>query len=163
MAKWRNRRLFQVASAMMLLVLYISTMLAGDVVALTCGCRHHEADVHTSFRHVHKCSSGCCHHHDVVVEHECSESTLPGEAGVVLTERNCCNHDHSTEVKLYVQPRTDDGQVRQTILLAVLMDNSVTISPVENLLSSEYQEFRLPALSLGYGGGLSLRAPPVIA
>lgn len=154
MIKWRYRKLFRVSSAMILLMLYISTMLASDVMALTCGCCDHEADVHTAFRHVHKCTSSHCAEHDHSHFHECSAP--------VIKEHHSCNHDHSTEVKLYTQPRVEDGTLRETILLAAMMDTSVEIVAPTNTSSFVYQEFSLPALSAGYGGGESLRAPPAM-
>ena len=149
-----DRKIFKFASALMLLVLYISTVLAGDVMSLTCGCRHHDADVHTAFRHVHKCTSSCCKQSVVAHSHECDAPKVK--------ESGCCNHNHSTDIKLYVQPRVDDGQLRQTILLAVLMDTAVTLDAPDNVLSFVYQEHRQPVLAAGYGGGQSLRAPPAI-
>lgn len=154
MVQWKYRKLFKMASALMLLVLYISTMLASDVVALTCGCCHHEADVHTAFPHVHKCSSVECECHNHSHSHECEAP--------VLKEHHSCNHDHSTEVELYTQPRVDDNSLRQIILLAAMTDTSVEIVAAENSVSFLYREFYLPALSAGYGGGQSLRAPPAI-
>lgn len=154
MIKWKYRKLFKVASALMLLVLYISTMLASDVVALTCGCCHHEADVHTAFPHVHKCSSATCSHHDHSHSHEC---TAPA-----LKEHHACNHDHSTEVELYTQPRVDDNSLRETILLAAMMDAAIEIVAPDDVENFLYREFSLPALSAGYGGGQSLRAPPAM-
>ena len=48
------------------------------------------------------------------------------------------------------------------ILLDIFMDNLVEIASPENYLSFEYQECSLPALSAGYRGALSLRAPPAV-
>ena len=153
MMKWRNRGGVKIASAIALLVLYISTMVAGDVMSLMCGCCHHDhaADVHTAFRHIHHCSSEECLH-DHSQEYQAPQM-----------ERRCgCNHDHSTRIKLYTPPQTSDHSLRQTILLAVLMDNAVTIESPEGALSFVYQEHILPSLASGYGGGQSLRAPPAI-
>lgn len=153
MMKWRNIGGVKIASAIALLVLYISTMVAGDVMSLMCGCCHHDhsADVHTAFRHIHKCDAEECHHDHAL------EYAVPEMKG-----RCSCNHDHSTEIKLYTPPQTLENSLRQTILLAVLMDNSVTIESPEGALSFVYQEHILPSLTAGYGGGQSLRAPPAI-
>lgn len=147
-----GKGIFRAALAFVLLVLYISTMVAGDVMALTCGCCHDEADVHTAFRHVHRCvESGCgCDNHTA----QC--------ASPILKAHHECHHNHSTEVELYTHPRIDDSLLRQTILLAVLMDTSVEIESSENSLSFEYQEYSLPALSAGHIGALSQRAPPAV-
>lgn len=150
----KGRGVLKIASAFVLFVLYTTMELAGDIMALTCGCCHDEADVHTAFRHIHKCCSADCEDHS----HRCANEFN----AFLLKEHHNCHHNHSTEVKLYLQPRIDDNSLRQTILLAVLMDNLVEISTPEDSLSFEYQECSLPALSAGYRGGSSLRAPPVM-
>lgn len=154
MTRRGGKGIFRAALAFLLLVLYISTMVASDVVALTCGCCHDEADVHTAFRHIHKCCSGDCENHSHNCANDCNT--------FVLKEHHNCHHNHSTEVKLYTHPRIDDTLLRQTILLAVLMDTAVDIEPSDNSLSFEYQEYSLPSLSAGYRGVSSLRAPPAV-
>ena len=149
--KWSYNSSFKIASAVVLLALYISMVFVSDVTTLMCNCchHHHDADVHTSFRHIHHCEESGCHQQNIC---ECDAP--------ILKRAHCCNHDHSTEVKLYIQPRTDDGQLREALLLAILMDNSVEIPSPEHILSFAYQEHILPAIAAGYGGGCSLRAPP---
>jgi hypothetical protein len=150
----KGRGILKMASAFVLFVLYTTMVFAGDIMALNCGCCHDEADVHTAFRHIHKCCSEDCDNHSHNCSGDCDTS--------LLKERHDCHHNHSTEVKLYLQPRIDESSLRQTILLAILMDNLVEIASPENSLSFEYQECSLPALSAGYRGALSLRAPPAI-
>ena len=105
-------KVFRMFAAMTMLLLYVSVLAAGDVVALTCECRHHKADVHTDFAHVHACDDDC--HHGEGESHD----------AVQLTDHRCCNHNHSNSIALYTQPRSadDDQQERQSVLMAVVTD-----------------------------------------
>ena len=150
-----TRKVFRTVSAFMMLLLYVSVLAASDVVALTCECRHHKADVHTAFAHIHVCE----HHHHSCSAHDCDESQ-----GVMLADKTCCNHNHSNSIVLYTQPRTadDDHMERQMVLMAVITDvlNFVEAQQMD-VISSEYDQYILPLLSAGHSAGLSLRAPPV--
>lgn len=136
---------------MTMLLLYVSVLAAGDVVALTCECRHHKADVHTDFAHVHICD-GDCHHgkgesHDVVQ----------------LTDHSCCNHNHSNSIALYTQPRSadDDQQERQSVLMAVVTDVlDFTQAEIAPAITTQYEPLLLPPLASGYARAGALRAPP---
>lgn len=146
-------RAFRYFSAFVMLMLYVAVFVASDVVAFTCECKYHKADEHTAFRHVHHCESGCCAHSSKVCHDVYSET---------LAESCSCNHSHSTEVNLYTQPRLDDGLVRQNILLAILTDAVATLEVPSAITSSNYSEYRLPALTSDYVGNCALRAPPVL-
>ncbi|MBR5139025.1 MAG: hypothetical protein IKV12_05695 [Alistipes sp.] len=156
------RRVFRVVVAFVMLVLYTSVMAASDVVALTCHCNSHRGDVHTAFSHVHQCEMEHCHHHDEACHDDaCHED----EAAQHISEQRCCNHDHSNEISLYIQPRTfdDDHSERQAILLAVVTDvldfdeaQRADVGP------KEYGERIICSLFEGYARSGVLRAPPAL-
>ena len=144
-------------AAFTMLVLYTTVMAASDVVALTCHCNTHRGDVHTAFNHVHKCEAEHCDHHD--------DSHSEDTAQQQLSKHRCCNHNHSNDIALYIQPRTsdDDHSERQAILLAVVTDafdyneaHRVGVGCVD------YGEYLLPSLLEGYTCSGALRAPPVL-
>lgn len=148
-----TRKIFRVVSACVMLLLYVSVLAASDVVALTCECRHHKADVHTAFNHVHECDI----HHDCV-SHHCDQ-----KHDIEVTDHSCCNHNHSTSILLYTQPRTadDDHAERQQVLLAVVTDVLDFVQAEQELCSAlEWEQYQLPPLSAGHASGSLLRAPP---
>ena len=150
-----TRKVFRIVSAFTMLLLYVSVLAASDVVALTCECRHHKADVHTAFDHVHACDAD--HHHT---------SHCEQEHGVSIADKSCCNHNHSNPIQLYTQPRTadDDHAERQIVLLSVVTDVLNFVQAERMLcLSCDWNEYLLPPLSAGHASGLSLRAPPAFA
>lgn len=136
---------------MTMLLLYVSVLAAGDVVALTCECRHHKADVHTDFAHVHTCDKDC--HHGKGESHDM----------VQLTDHSCCNHNHSNSIALYTQPRSadDDQQERQSVLMAVVTDVlDFTQAEIAPAITTQYEPLLLPPLASGYARAGALRAPP---
>ena len=144
-------KVFRMFAAMTMLLLYVSVLAAGDVVALTCECRHHKADVHTDFAHVHTCDEDC--HHG------------KGESldVVQLTDHSCCNHNHSNSRALYTQPRSadDDQQERQSVLMAVVTDVlDFTQAEIAPAITTQYEPLLLPPLASGYARAGALRAPP---
>ena len=149
-----RRGVFRVVSAFTMLLLYVSVLVASDVIALTCECRHHKADVHTAFNHVHAC--------DTV--HACDSHHCEEEHDAVIADKSCCNHNHSNSIVLYTQPRTidDDHSLRQSILLAVVTDvHSFAPADQRVVSTGEYSQYILPPLSAGHISGSQLRAPPV--
>lgn len=139
-----------------MLLLYVSVLAASNVVALTCECRHHKADVHTAFDHVHVCDH---QHHD----HSCTSHDCDAEGGVAFTDKTCCNHNHSNSIALYTQPRMadDDHVVRQAVLMAVVTDVLNFVEAEQTAAPGyEYSRYLLPPLSAGHAGGSALRAPP---
>lgn len=148
-----SKMLFRYFSAFVMLVLYVAVWITGDVAALTCECKYHKADEHTAFQHIHSCESGCCAYSSEVC-HDVHATTL--------SESCSCNHSHSTEIVLYLQPRLDDGLVRQAILLAALTDTVATLEVPSVITSCNYSEYCLPALASVYVGIYALRAPPVL-
>ena len=149
-----RREVFRFVSALTMLLLYVSVLVAVDVVALTCECRHHKADVHTAFNHVHECDT-----HNDCTSYHCDE-----EQGVMVADKSCCNHNHSNSIALYTQPRSvdDDHTLRQSLLLAVVTDvlNFVEAEQT-SVVGCEYCQYLMPPLSAGHISGSSLRAPPV--
>lgn len=136
---------------MTMLLLYVSVLAAGDVVALTCECRHHKADVHTDFAHVHTCDEDC--HHGKGESHDMLQ----------LTDHSCCNHNHSNSIALYTQPRSadDDQQERQSVLMAVVTDVlDFTQAEIAPAITTQYEPLLLPPLASGYARARALRAPP---
>lgn len=148
-----SKGLFRYFSAFVMLVLYVAVLVAGDVMALTCECKYHKADEHTYFQHVHKCTKGCCSHSTDVCK-----DVVPTAYG----DSCSCNHSHSTEVVLYMQPRVNEISLRQTVLLAVLADKMVALEAPSVSSVFSYSEFCLPTLVSDYVGNSALRAPPVL-
>ncbi len=150
-------KVFRIVAAFTMLVLYTSVMAASDVVALTCHCNTHVGDVHTAFNHVHKCEKEGCNHHDNHTDEETATKQI--------TSHRCCNHNHSNNIALYIQPRTvdDDHSARQNILLAVVTDvlNYLDAQSAASG-SEEYGEYLLSSLGEGHACGGSLRAPPAL-
>ena len=149
-------KIFRMIAAFTMLVLYTTVMAASDVVALTCHCNSHRSDVHTAFNHVHKCEAEHCDHHG----DSHSEDTTQQ-----LSKHRCCNHNHSNDIALYIQPRTsdDDHSECQAILLAVVTDafdyndaHRVGVGCID------YGEYLLPSLLEGYTCSGALRAPPAL-
>ena len=152
-----SRKLFRMVSALTMLLLYVSVLAVNDLVALTCECRHHKADVHTAFDHVHVCDH---QHHD----HSCTSHDCDAE-GVTIADKTCCNHNHSNTIALYTQPRMadDDQMERQAVLLAVVTDVLNFVEAEQTAVHGhEYSLYLLPPLSAGHAGGSALRAPPVL-
>lgn len=149
-------RIFRIVAAFTMLVLYTSVMAASDIVAITCHCNTHGGDVHTAFNHVHKCDKIGCTHSVVACEDANS---------LQITKHRCCNHSHSNDIALYIQPRTadDDHSERQTLLMAVVTDvlNYLDAQSAASG-SDEYGEYLLPQLSDGNSCGGALRAPPAL-
>ena len=148
-----SKRMFRYFSAFVMLMLYVAVCVTSDVMALTCECRYHQHDSHANIQSSHHCDSGCCDHSSKEC-HDVDKLTFGSACE--------CNHSHSTEVTLYIQPRLDDGLVRQTILLAVLTDAVDTLEVPAVITSSNNSEYYLPALLSGYVGNCALRAPPVL-
>ena len=150
-------KIFRMVAAFTMLVLYTTVMAASDVVALTCHCNTHRGDVHTAFNHVHKCEAEHCDHHD----ESHSEDTTQQQ----FSKHRCCNHNHSNDIALYIQPRTsdDDHSERQAILLAVVTDAfDYNDAHREGVGCVDYGEYLLPSLLEGYTCSGALRAPPVL-
>lgn len=150
-----TRRLLKIVVAYLMLGLYITTMLASEIVVLTCGCNSPHSKSHATCTH-------CCHHHCASSSCEdVSQDLLCDGVAEAFDASHCCSHDHSTEVELYTQPRVDND-LRQNVVLALLMDVLVNIPSSEESLTLSYSEYRLPALLAGYIGANSLRAPPAM-
>ena len=150
-------KIFRMVAAFTMLVLYTTVMAASDVVALTCHCNTHRGDVHTAFNHVHKCEAEHCDHHD--------DSHSEDTAQQQLSKHRCCNHNHSNDIALYIQPRTsdDDHSERQAILLAIVTDAfDYNDAHREGVGCVDYGEYLLPSLLEGYTYNGALRAPPAL-
>ena len=152
-----TNKAFKIFAAFVMLLLYASVFAAGNVVALTCECRHHKADVHTAFDHIHVCEHGDAHH-----SHDCHDYTDTG-CGQSIADSSCCNHNHSTSIALYIQPRTadDDSSERQSVLLGVVTDVLNFVDAEQDTPShTKYGLYLPPLLLAGHTSGCSLRAPP---
>ena len=80
-----------------------------------------------------------------------------------IADKSCCNHNHSTSIALYTQPRIvgDDGSERQAVLMAVVTDVLNFVEAEQNIqFQNEYGQYLLPSLQAGHSYGQSLRAPP---
>lgn len=153
-----TNKAFKIFAAFTMLLLYASVFAAGNVVALTCECRHHKADVHTAFDHIH-----ICEHSDVHHLSDCHHDCTTTECGQSIADKSCCSHNHSTSIALYTQPRTadDDSAERQAVLLGVVTDVLNFVEAEQDLQShTEYGLYLPPSLLAGHTSGCSLRAPP---
>lgn len=147
-------KVFRMFAAFTTLLLYVTVLTASEVVAFTCECRHHKADVHTAFDHVHTCDCDDCHDHEAESHHD-----------LQISDHKCCNHDHSNSIALYTQPRStdDDHAERQSVLLAVVTD-VLNFSCAEELQQgdAEYGVYLLPPIASGHALAGALRAPPQV-
>jgi hypothetical protein len=141
-----------------MMLLYLSVTVGADVVSLTCRCKcNHSADVHTAFAHTHSChcEDESCGAHD-----NC-QGCLP-----MIGDDGCnCHHNHSTEIKLYTQPRSvdEDSLLRSLTLWAVVAYAfvDVEIDAISTGVTS-YNRYLLPPLLGAHSRGVSLRAPPAL-
>ena len=153
-----NNRIFKILAACFTLLLYLSTMVASDVVALTCHCLNFHSEnnhiEHThSHHHAHHGECGDCCHRDL-------EPVAPY---ISLQESDCgCEHDHSTNIDLYIQPRiADDETLMRYVAAVVVNDMTSCAEKCEALVKSDsYGVYLLPPLSAAHRGSSSLRAPP---
>lgn len=153
-----HRQVYRFCATLVMMLLYLSVTVAADVVSLTCRCKcNHSADVHTAFAHTHSCDCDkeCRNVHDNC--HVC-HTTIDGNG--------CkCQHNHSTEIKLYTQIRNaaDDDILRSLMLWAVVAYTfaGVEIDAVATGVKS-YNRYLLPPLLGAHIRGVGLRAPPVL-
>ncbi len=142
------KKAFRIFAAFTMLAVYLAMTVNVAFAALMCRCPHHAA-VH----HAH-----CTH---------CADSGHAGCAcpidGFAFTDACNCNHDHSTSVDPYIQPRTsdDDDAARHTIqpMTAALLPSNIRIAP-PMVSHRSYDEHGIPLIGDILAQGLSLRAPP---
>lgn len=153
-----RRQVYRFFATLVMMLLYLSVTVAADVVSLTCRCRcNHSADVHTAFAHTHTCDcDNECHE-----MHDNCQGCLP-----MIGDDGCnCHHNHSTEIKLYTQPRNvaDDDISRSLMLWAVVAYAfvDVEIDAISTGVTS-YNRYLLPSLLGAHSRGVSLRAPPAL-
>lgn len=149
-------KIYRAIVAFVMLVLYITVMAASDFVAITCHCNSHSGDVHTAFNHRHQCQAEHCDH---------SHDAVTSDYSQQIANNRCCNHDHSNDIDLYLQPRTvdDDHSLRQAMLLSVVTDKLNHLGAQSAASgSAEYGEYLLPSLGEGHTSGGALRAPPAL-
>ena len=154
-----NNRIFKILAACFTLLLYLSTMVASDVVALTCHClTFHSEDNHIEHTH----SLHHAHHHSECGD--CCHSDMQSIApSISLQESDCgCAHDHSTNIELYIQPRIADDETQLRYAAAVVVNDMTSCAEnCEALVKSDsYGVYLLPPLSAAHRGSSSLRAPP---
>ena len=153
-----RRQVYRFCATLLIMLLYLSVTVASDVVSLTCQCKcNHQADVHTSFAHTHSCDCESeCHY----VQDNC-QGCQP-----VIDGDDChCQHNHSTEIKLYTQTRNaaDDDILRSLMLWAVVayVVVDVEIDAAATGVTSFNRYLLLPLLG-AHNRGVSMRAPPVL-
>lgn len=98
-----RRQVYRFFATLVMMLLYLSVTVGADFVSLTCRCEcNHSADVHTAFAHTHSClcEEDCHNTHDNCLG--CQSS--------LRADRCKCMHNHSTEIKLYTQPRSAPGK-----------------------------------------------------
>lgn len=154
------KRGYKFALAMMMLALYLVVTLASDVASLTCNCHHHlhAYAAHHAVAHTHHCECEAGHH-------DASHLACQG-CGQQVSAKCChCNHDHSTDRVLYVQPRNadDDLPIRYALSVAAIIDevNDIDVQAAA-VASAVSDRFLVPPLSAAHKGGDGLRAPPAL-
>lgn len=157
-------RIFKIAAACFTLLLYLSTMVASDVVALTCHClTHHCAENHTHT--THSSCSCCSHSHFVDLDCRGAESECNSPAILSHLSDSCCEHDHSNHIALYTYPRSgeDELSLHYIEVVAVVNDIITCVKQCDALhKSNSYGVYLLPPLSAAYSSSFSLRAPPAL-
>lgn len=153
-----RRQVYRFFATLVMMLLYLSVTVASDVVSLTCRCKcNHSADVHTAFAHTHSCDC----------DNECSDihENCQGCQPKISDDGCKCQHNHSTEIKLYTQTRNaaDDDISRSLMLWAVVAYTfaDVEIDAVATGVTS-YNRYLLPPLLGAHNCGDSLRAPPAL-
>jgi len=142
------KKAFRIFAAFTMLAVYLAMTVNVAFAALMCRCPHHAAA-----HHAH-----CTH---------CADSGHAGCAcpidGFAFTDACNCNHDHSTAVDPYIQPRTsdDDDAARHTIqpMTAALLPSNIRIAP-PMVSHRSYDEHGIPLIGDILAQGQSLRAPP---
>ena len=142
-----------------MLFTYLTVTVASCVVSLTCSCHHHlhSSDVHTAFAHTHQCDCSSEHSH----LHSLCQGCVPQ-----MSEKCChCNHDHSTEIRLYTQPRSVDDDIlpRYAFLLAIagVVINDSEVQAAATSVAA-FDKYTLPPLLEAHRSADGLRAPPVL-
>ena len=163
-------RIFKIVAASITLLLYLSTMVASDVVALTCHCMvYHNGEnqiAHThSLHHAACCSNHFSHHHLECDDYDCCDSKSEHNAiSISLQSDDCnCGHDHSNNIELYTQPRSadDETELRYVAAAVVINDIGSCLKKSHDSKNSDaYGVYLLPPLSAAYSSSSSLRAPP---
>lgn len=167
-------KIFKLVAASFTLLLYLSTMVASDVVALTCHCLVYHQDG-CQIAHSHSSGKIYHHHHTACGEHsecgDCTDCDSHDEYNrdfckISLQGSNCgCDHNHSTEVELYTQPRIgdDDELLRYAMAVVAVTNMDPSAGRCELQVNSfSYGVYLLPPLSAAYLSSSSLRAPPVL-
>ena len=141
------KKAFRIFAAFTMLAVYLAMTVNVAFAALMCRCHH------SAVHHAH-----CTH---------CADSGHAGCAcpidGFAFTDACNCNHDHSTSVDPYIQPRTsdDDDAARHTIqpMTAALLPSNIRIAP-PMVSHRSYDEHGIPLIGDILAQGQSLRAPP---
>lgn len=148
-----TNKIFKIFAAFLTLILYLSTILASDMAALTCSCSEFLAHMehHSHCSNHEECS--CCHC-------DCNLSDV-----LLQNDGCCCEHDHSNNVELYTMPRIgdDDGSTRYVLALFDAVDHYDSDARCDlEAKSCSYGDYLLPPLQAAYSGSFSLRAPPAL-
>ena len=152
-----NTAIRRAMMALTLLTAYLLSTAGTAVLAIGCHCPH-------SFYHSHsqQCAAHCCSGHCTHAHHTADD----GQGLPHLAKRGCecCNHDHSTETKLYTagdnESKTIRSAVADTYAVAAASDvYSVRLSAT----AKRFAERRCPPALKCRAFGRPLRAPPVCA
>lgn len=149
--------MYRVVLACVTLLLYLVTMVAGDVALLTCNCSAHrvaDGHNHCAVDHIHASCSNC---------QSCADESF--DANVMLSSNDCkCNHSHSDKIVLYIQPRVDNQDAMMRMLASVAMSSFAGYCLESPALEGlpDYNRYLLPPLRAAHSSGLSLRAPPTL-
>ena len=153
-----RRQVYRFCTTLVMMLLYLSVTVGADVVSLTCRCKcNHSADVHTAFAHTHSChcEDESCGAHD----------NCQGCQPTVSADKCKCLHNHSTEIKLYTQPRSvdEDSLLRSLTLWAVVAYAFADVEFDATVTGdTSFNKYLLPPLLGAHKCGDSLRAPPVL-
>lgn len=153
-----RRQVYRFCTTLVMMLLYLSVTVVADVVSLTCRCKcNHSADVHTAFAHTHSCDcDNECHE-----MHDNCQGCLP-----MIGDDGCnCHHNHSTEIKLYTQPRSvdEDSLLRSLTLWAVVAYAFADVEFDATVTGdTSFNKYLLPPLLGAHKCGDSLRAPPAL-
>lgn len=153
-----RRRVYRFFATLVMMLLYLSVTVGADAVSLTCRCEcSHSADAHSAFAHTHSCDCD----KDCYETHDNCQGCQPS----LCADKCKCLHNHSTEIKLYTQPRSvdEDALSRSLVLWAVAAYAFADVEFDATVTGdTSFNKYLLPPLLGAHKCGDSLRAPPVL-
>ena len=148
-----TNKIFKIVAAGFTLLLYLSTIVASDMAALTCSCSEFftHAEHHNHSSNHEDCS--CCHS-----DHS--------QCDITFQKDDCkCEHDHSNTVELYTMPRIgdDDSSIKYVVALHCAIGSSDSETRYDaDAKSCSYGVYLQPPSRAVYLDSSSLRAPPAL-